>query len=88
MFNPYEVPPAAAVHEAADLGVYRDDIDIAMRNGALRYVRSQVRRKVSPSALREFIQWMNTGGRNVLGYKAKMISAFEKENSNFIREAA
>ena len=43
--------------------VHRDDIDIAMRTGALRYQRIDGRRMVSPSALHEWVQWTRTGGR-------------------------
>jgi hypothetical protein len=51
-----------SIREAADTArVLRDDIDLAMRHGGLRYVRHDGRRMVTPSALREWVQWMHTG---------------------------
>jgi hypothetical protein len=41
-------------------GLLRDDINMAMHNGALRYQRFAGRRVVDPAVLREF---MRTGGR-------------------------
>jgi hypothetical protein len=51
-----------SIREAAELArVHRDDIDNAMRHGGLRYMRHEGRRMVTPSALREWVQWMHTG---------------------------
>jgi hypothetical protein len=69
MLHHHEGPAAAApvllsIGQAAGAArVHRDDIDTAMRNGGLRYQRHEGRRMVSPSALREWILWMRTGGR-------------------------
>jgi hypothetical protein len=55
------IGPLLSIGDAAKVaGMLRDDIHLAMHNGALRYQRFAGRRVVDPAVLREF---MRTGGR-------------------------
>jgi hypothetical protein len=57
-----KAPALLSIGQAAvSARVHRDDIDAAMRNGRLRYVRHEGRRMVSSTALGEWLLWTHTG---------------------------